>query len=164
MTVAQRRRFGDWEGDTVYGRGTRHCLLTQVERKSRWLIASRLPDRRADTVAAGHIQHLSALPTTWRRTSTLDNGKEFAAFPRVEQATGVRVFFADAYAAWQRGLNENTNGLLRRSFPKGTDFSQVSNRQLARVVHQLNNRPRKCLGYRTPAELVSYAIRGAVGK
>ena len=93
----------------------------------------------------------------------LDNGKEFAAFRQVEQATGVRVFFADAYAAWQRGLNENTNGLLRRTFPKGTDFSRVSDKRLANVVHRLNNRPRKCLGYRTPAEIVSQTLSGAVG-
>jgi len=161
--VETRKRFGDWEGDTVYGRRTRNCLLTQVERKSRYLIATRIPDRRAQSVAACKIAQFSALPKHWRRTLTLDNGKEFAAFKQVEQATGLRVFFADPYSAWQRGANENTNGLLRRYFPKGTDFSKISDDELANVVHALNNRPRKCLGYRTPYEVVHTALSGALG-
>ncbi len=161
--VAARGRFGDWEGDTVYGRATRTCLLTQVERKSRYLLANRITDRRATTVAAAKITQFSALPKSWRRTLTLDNGKEFAAFKHVEQQTGLRVFFADPYSAWQRGANENTNGLLRRYFPKGTDFSKVRDEVLAGVVHALNNRPRKCLGYRTPHEVVQHALSGALG-
>lgn len=161
--VEARKRFGDWEGDTVYGRRTRICLLTQVERKSRYLLAAKILDRRAQSVAACKIAQFSALPKHWRRTLTLDNGKEFAAFQQVEQATGLRVFFADPYCAWQRGANENTNGLLRRYFPKGTDFSQVADDALAFVVHALNNRPRKCLGYRTPFEIVHKAFGGALG-
>jgi IS30 family transposase len=161
--VHRRSRFGDWEGDTVYGRNTRDCLLTQVERKSRYLIANKISDRRASTVALRHIEHFSAMPISWRRTLTLDNGSEFAAFNQVEQHTGVRVFFADPYCAWQRGSNENTNGLLRRYFPKGTNFSDVSHEQLAAVVETLNNRPRKCLSYRTPVEVVQHALRGALG-
>ena len=114
-------------------------------------------------MAACKIAQFSPLPKCWRRTLTLDNGKEFAAFKQVEQATGLRVFFADPYSAWQRGANENTNGLLRRYFPKGTDFSQISDDELAFVVHALNNRPRKCLGYRTPYEVVHKALTGALG-
>ncbi len=91
-------------------------------------------------------------------------GKEFAAFKRVEQTIGIRVFFADPYSAWQRGTNENTNGLIRRFYPKGTDFSKVSDDELARVAHWINNRPRKCLGYRTPHEVVQNALSGALGK
>jgi IS30 family transposase len=161
--VEGRKRFGDWEGDTVYGKRTRYCLLTQVERKSRYLMAARVPDRRAQSVAQCKIAQFSSLPKRWRRTLTLDNGREFAAFKRVERATGLRVFFADPYCAWQRGVNENTNGLLRRYFPKGTDFSQVSDRELAFVVRALNNRPRKCLDYRTPGEVVHKALGGALG-
>jgi len=86
--VEARSRFGDWEGDTVYGRRTRNCLLTQVERKSRYLIATKVPDRRAHSVAVCKIAQFSPLPKRWRRTLTLDNGKEFAAFKQVEQATG----------------------------------------------------------------------------
>ena len=160
--VDRRSRFGDWEGDTVYGRHSRDCLLTQVERKSRYLIAGKIADRRASTVAERHIQYFSSVPPAWRRTLTLDNGKEFAQFSHVEQASRVRVFFADPYCAWQRGLNENTNGLLRRYFPKGTDFSEVSHEHLAVVVDNLNNRPRKCLGYRTSTEVVQRALSGAL--
>ena len=160
--VEQRSRFGDWEGDTVYGRRTRDCLLTQVERKSRYLIAAKISDRRASTVAQCHIEQFGALPVSWRQTLTLDNGKEFSAFKQVEQHTGLSVFFADAYCAWQRGSNENSNGLLRRYFPKGTDFSQVSDEQLAAVIENLNNRPRKCLGYLTPHEVVLRAFSGAL--
>ena len=161
--VAKRRRFGDWEGDTVYGAKTRACLLTQVERKSRYLIAHKVADRRASSVAQRKIEQFARLPKAWRRTLTLDNGKEFAAFRQVEHATGLRIYFADPYSAWQRGANENTNGLLRRYFPKGTDFSIVSDETLAAVVHALNNRPRKCLGYHTPHEVVQLALSGALG-
>jgi len=161
--VQTRHRFGDWEGDTVYGRRTRICLLTQVERKSRYLLAAKVSDRRAHSVAACKIAQFAAVPKRWRRTLTLDNGKEFAAFKQVEKATGLRVFFADPYCAWQRGTNEHTNGLLRRYFPKGTDFSQIADQELAFVVHALNNRPRKCLGYRTPYEVVHKALSGALG-
>ena len=89
-------------------------------------------------------------------------GSEFAAFSQIEQHSGVRVFFADPYCAWQRGSNENTIGPLRRYFPKGTDFSDVSHEQLAGVVETLNNRPRKCLGYRSPVEVVQRALGGAL--
>ena len=132
--VDERSRFGDWEGDTVYGRNTRDCLLTNVERKSRYLIVSKIGNRRASTVAQCHIEQFRVLPLSWRKTLTLDNGKEFSEFTWVEQQTSVSVFFADPYCAWQRGSNENTNGLLRRYFPKGTDFSQVSDEQLAPVA------------------------------
>jgi IS30 family transposase len=105
--VSERRRFGDWEGDTLYGSRTRHCLLTHVERKSRYLIAGKLPDRRAINVANCHSEQFQCVPNTWRKTLTLDNGKEFAAFKLIEQASELRVFFADPYCAWQRGANEN---------------------------------------------------------
>jgi transposase, IS30 family len=160
--VDRRRRFGDWEGDTVYGRSTHACLLTNVERKSRYLMVSKISDRRASTVAVCYIEQFSALPISWRKTLTLDNGKEFSEFTRVEQQTTMSVFFAEPYCSWQRGTNENTNGLLRRYFPKGTDFSQISDEQLASVADKLNNRPRKCLGYRTPTEVVQRALSGAL--
>jgi len=162
--VDTRKRFGDWEGDTIYGSKTKHCLLTQVERKSRYLLANRIVDRRATTVATAKITQFSVLPQSWRRTLTLDNGKEFAAFKHAERKTGLRVFFADPYSAWQRGANENANGIIRRFYPKGTDFSKVSDNELAEVVNWINNRPRKCLGYRTSHEVVQRALSGALGK
>lgn len=162
--VDTRKRFGDWEGDTLYGGKTRQCLLTQLERKSRYLLANKIADRQAKTVAQAKIAQLTSLPQSWRHTLTVDNGKEFADFRQVEKATGMRVYFADPYAAWQRGANENANGLIRRFYPKGTDFSKVSDDELAHVVHWINNRPRKCLGYRTPHEVVLQALSGALGK
>jgi IS30 family transposase len=158
-----RKRFGDWEGDTLYGGKTRQCLLTHLERKSRYLLARKIADRQASTVAAAKIAQFSVLPKSWRRTLTLDNGKEFAEFQAVEKAIGLSVYFADPYSAWQRGSNENVNGLIRRFYPKGTDFSTVSDDELAWVVNWINNRPRKCLGYRTPHEVVQHALSGALG-
>lgn len=161
--VEDRNRFGDWEGDTVYGRRSRCCLVTQVERKSRYLLVSKVPNRTAAAVAQTKIAQFNRLPQSWRRTLTLDNGKEFAGFKHVERATGLSIYFANPYSAWQRGANENANGRLRRYYPKGTDFSRVSEGELAAVAQAMNNRPRKCLGYRTPAEVARKASRGAVG-
>jgi IS30 family transposase len=98
-----------------------------------------------------------------RQTLTVDNGKEFARFKEIEIKTGLSVYFADPYAAWQRGCNENTNGLLRRYFPKGCDFLNVTDEDLASVVKKLNHRPRKCLGYQSPHEVFMLAERGALG-
>jgi IS30 family transposase len=100
---------------------------------------------------------------TLRQTLTLDNGKEFSRFKELEDSsTGLKVYFADAYSAWQRGTNENTNGLLRYYFPKGTDFRRVSDVKPAKAAANLNNRPRKCLGYRTPHEFFNEACNGAL--
>ncbi len=160
--VDRRKRFGDWEADTIYGHKTKQCLLTHVERKSRFLMLSKLGDRSANSVAQAHIERLSALPEQWRRTLTVDNGSEFAQFSRVEQACAIRFYFADPYCAWQRGTNENTNGLVRRYLPKGADFSQLDDEYLASLANSLNNRPRKCLNYRTPTEVVSLTLSGAL--
>ena len=160
--VDSRARFGDWEADTVYGHKTRDCVLTHVERKSRYLMARKVTDRSANTVSQSQLQQLSALPPQWRRTVTVDNVGEFADFRRVEDRCGVRIYFADPYCAWQRGTNENTNGLLRRYFPKGSDFSQVSDELLAAVTQSINNRPRKCLNYRTSTEVIQQTFSGAL--
>jgi len=160
--VATRDRFGDWEGDTVEGgKGTSH-LATHVERKCRYLIATKLADKKASTMTVQSIALFRRLPRRLRHTLTLDNGKEFSQFKEIEAKTGLKVYFADPYAAWQRGTNENTNGLLRYYFPKGTDFGKVSEKELALVVEKLNNRPRKCLNYRTPHEVFRKALRGAL--
>jgi len=160
--VATRARFGDWEADTIYGHKSKCCLLTQVERKSRFVILSKLSDRSASTVAQAHIEQLSRLPEQWRQTLTVDNGGEFAQFARVEQACAIDFYFADPYCAWQRGTNENTNGLVRRYLPKGTDFSHIDDQYLAILANSLNNRPRKCLNYRTPIEVIHLALSGAL--
>ena len=106
---------------------------------------------------------ISPLPKGLRRTLTLDNGKEFAAFKSLEAATGIAVYFADPYSAWQRGSNDNANGLLRQYIPKGCDMTKVTPARLALAVRNLNHRPRKCLGYRTPHEVISAKLAGAIG-
>src|SRR5690606_26768499 len=123
-------------------------LTTMVERKSQYLRVRKTKSLKPmDTMRAinGSLQDL---PQELLRTITLDNGKEFAEHQRLTEKLGVDVYFARPYASWQRGLNENTNGLLRQFFPKGTDFSRISHQQVARVEKLLNERPRKSLGYR----------------
>lgn len=160
--VAERSRFGDWEADLILGRRGSGAIATHVERKSRYVMASRLADRKAETFNAASLPVYQSLPEELRQTLTLDNGKEFSRFKELESGTGLRVFFADAYAAWQRGTNENTNGLLRYYFPKGTDFRRISDAKLAKAIERLNHRPRKCLGYRTPHEVFCEAHGGAL--
>ena len=160
--VDRRDRFGDWEADSIEGAKGSGAIASHVERKSRYLIAAKLADKKADTFAGETIRAFRRIPRAWRKTLTADNGKEFARFKRIEAATGLTVFFADPYAAWQRGTNENTNGLIRQYFPKGCDLRTVTHKHLAKVVSALNHRPRKCLGYRTPQEVLNAAKNGAV--
>lgn len=161
--VGLRQRFGDWEGDTVEGAKGGGHIASHVERKSRYLVAAKLANKTAEAMATAAILTFRRIPQTLRKTLTLDNGKEFARFKDIEKATGLMIYFADPYSAWQRGTNENTNGLLRRYFPKGTDFRNISDQRLASAVRKLNHRPRKCLGYRTPHEVFQVAKRGALG-
>ena len=160
--VATRERFGDWEGDTVEGAKGSGNITTHVERKSRYLIAAKLTNKSAAVTAQAVTAAFRRIPKVLRHTLTLDNGKEFARFKEIEKNTGLTVYFADPYSAWQRGANENTNGLLRKYFPKGSDFRNVTQKTLAEAVQKLNHRPRKCLGYRTPHEVFMDARRGAV--
>jgi IS30 family transposase len=161
--VASRRRYGDWEGDTIVGRGRVGGLLSLVERKSGFTLLARVQDRRATTVRYAAQERLAALPDTLRRTATFDNGKEFAEHERLSAATGLAIYFAQPYAAWQRGTNENTNGLVRQYVPKGTDLTATSHRAVAAIQSSLNDRPRKRLGYRTPREVLNhYAKRRGV--
>jgi transposase, IS30 family len=145
--VETRERFGDWEADTVVGRGRTSALVTVVERKSRYTKIVRVPRATADLVSTALSQCLQGLPT---KTITFDNGKEFAYHLAVAEALKAETYFAQPYHSWERGLNENTNGLIRQYFPKGTDFDTVSDEEVARVEGLLNSRPRKCLGYDTP--------------
>jgi len=160
--VNERSRFGDWEGDLVVGSRNSGAVATHVERKSRFLKASLLENRKAETFNSAATPVYQQLPEALRQTLTVDNGKEFSRFKELESCTKLKVYFADPYSAWQRGTNENTNGLLRFYFPKGTDFSQVSEDELNRAIKRLNHRPRKCLGYRTPYEVMRDALSGAL--
>jgi len=153
--VDRRSRFGDWEVDTMQGAKGQGALATHVERKSRYLLSRKLTDQRADTFSRATVRVFRTIPGKLRKTMTCDNGKEFARFKHIEQRLDFDVYFADPHAPWQRGTNENTNGLLRDFFPKGTDFTRVSHARVAKVQRMLNNRPRKCLNYRTPFEVLS---------
>lgn len=160
--VETRERFGDWEGDTIEGKKSTGYMATHVERKSRYLIAAKLLDKKARSLTLKSIKAFWRIPKKMRKTLTVDNGKEFARFKELEDKTGLTVYFADPYSAWQRGTNENTNGLLRQYFPKGTDFREFTEEDLAFAVKKLNHRPRKCLNYRSPQEVFSKASNGAL--
>lgn len=158
QVIDQRRRYGDWEGDTVVGAGRSGAIVTLVERKSGYLLSAKSRDRQARRVAEKIVARLGALPARLRRSATFDNGKEFALHERITQRLAMPVYFAKPYCSWQRGTNENTNGLLRQFLPKGADFRQVSWQTLARYTRQLNDRPRKRLDYRTPAEVFDQQV------
>jgi len=150
--VDQKIRLGDWEGDTVIGKNQQGFIMTLVERFSRFIVAGKRSCKHAKGVAAGitrllkpHIHHC--------HTITFDNGKEFADHQTIAAHLQAEIYFAHPYCSWERGLNENTNGLLRQYFPKKTNFHNVSHKQLQAAVDKLNHRPRKCLGYRTPFEV-----------
>ena len=152
--VELRDRIGDWEGDTVVGKGRSGYVLTNVERASRYTVARKLAAATAEATEQALYAAMRRLPAAKRRTQTFDNGKEFARHESIAARLGLAVYFAHPYSSWERGTNENTNGLLRQYLPKKTDFSALTDWQLASYVWQLNNRPRKCLNYRTPAEVI----------
>jgi len=151
--VNERKRVGDWESDTLEGRKSAGLLATHVERKGRYTIAIKLDDKSADTVTQSTLETMKKLPPEKVKTMTFDNGKEFAGFKELEHGLGMRSYFAHPYHSWERGTNENTNGLLRQFFPKGVDFDRISQSDVDRAAELLNNRPRKCLNYRTPTEV-----------
>jgi len=159
--VDQRKRFGDWEGDTVEGAKGSGGIASHVERKSRYLIAAKLPDKTASSSTSESIKAFWRVPKVMRKTLTIDNGKEFSQFKKLEEKTGLTIYFTDPYAAWQRGLNENTNGLLRQYFPKGMNFREITDKVLALAVKKINHRPRKCLNYQTPHEVYYKELHGA---
>lgn len=151
--IERRRRLGDFEGDLVVGSPGTGGVLTLVCRKSRYLRVTKVHNKTARHVHNKFKQVLTSLPTSKRHSTTFDNGTEFARCHLVENSHGTSLYFADPGCPHQRGTNENTNGLLRQYFPKGTDFRNVTHQELRRVENLMNNRPRRCLGYRTPAEV-----------
>jgi len=146
----ERARKGDWEADTIVGFNRKSGLLTLVDRKSRFLICRKLTRLGSKEIKTAMIESLRGQPV---QTITPDRGREFQLHGNVTTELGVEFYFPPPHQPWQRGTNENTNGLLREYFPKGYDFSTLSAEDLQKVVEQLNHRPRKCLGYRTPAEV-----------
>lgn len=148
--IKERLRIGDWEGDTVYGGVGKGLLVTQVDRKSRYLCAALLPKREAVLTRKTIVKMLKDLPV---KSISLDNGSEFADFHELESQLHTQVYFAEPHKPWQRGTNENTNDILRFFFPKGFDFHSITQDDVDFVVELLNNRPRKCLNWHTPAEM-----------
>lgn len=151
--VEDRTRTGDWEGDLVLGANQDGALLTLVDRKSRLLQSRKVKTKQAGEVAQAVSDALQDMPISWVKTITFDNGSEFARHEDMARALPVDIYFADPYSSYQRGTNENTNGLIRRYLPKGTSFRDLVQEKLDLIVEELNNRPRKCLGYRTPNEV-----------
>jgi len=148
---------GHWEGDLLTGANDTH-IATLVERHSRFTMLVKLPRRDTATVVGALAKHVRKLPEELRRSLTWDQGKEMAGHKRFTVATNVKVYFCDPRSPWQRGSNENTNGLLRQYLPKGIDISSYSQAKLNAVARQLNERPRKTLGYQTPAEMFSQSV------
>jgi transposase, IS30 family len=151
--VERRGRIGDWEGDTMLGRDKRVRIVTLVDRRSGYLIAYLLPKLNAELLTKLAVQKLRRLPRDKRQTLTLDNGTEFSDWERLEKQTGMTVYFAYPYHSWERGTNENTNGLLRQYFPKSIDFNLITPKDLADVVKRLNDRPRKRLKFKSPRQV-----------
>ena len=156
--VDGRCRYGDWKGDTIVGRWRRGGAVSLVERKSGYLLLDRASDLHAQTVCGAMAELYRSMPPTLRKTLTLDNGKEFADHEQLSAEAALKVYFADPYCSWQRGTNENTNGLIRQFFPKGTDLARIPKHRFTKVQQLLNDRPRKRLGYRTPSEILSPRI------
>ena len=147
--VEAKARVGDWEADTIVGAGHSGAVVSLVDRASKYALLRRLDRKTAAAVGAAMTGMLGSLPVY---TVTVDNGKEFADHARVSRALGADFFFARPYHSWERGLNEHTNGLVRGYLPKGTDFRKVTDADVRAVQDRLNARPRKALGYLTPAE------------
>ena len=150
--VEERSRIGDWEVDTIIGKRHRQAIVTLTERKSRFSLLAKVDQRTADQVGDTVIEMLQPVEDRLH-TLTADNGKEFADHERIAHALRVDFFFAHPYAAWERGTNENMNGLIRQYIPKTLDFAAVTNAVLVWVMNRLNHRPRKCLDFQSPFEV-----------
>lgn len=150
--VERKIRIGDWEGDTVVGKNHKGALVTLVDRKSKLTLIEKVENYTADAVEQAIVSVMEYLPRRYY-TLTVDNGKEFSNHENVASRLQIKVYFADPYSAWQRGLNENTNGLIRQYVPKGSEIRSLTKEQIEHIMERLNNRPRKSLGFLTPNEV-----------
>lgn len=159
-SVYNRKEFGHWEADTVVsGRGkTKACFATIAERTTRYYIAVKIPNRNGETMANAIIKALSKLPKSAVKTITCDRGSEFADWRRIEKELNCDMYFADPYCAWQKGTNENLNGLLREFYPKGRDLSRVSEKTLEKNLALINARPKKVLDFKKPVDLFNFFL------
>ena len=151
-SVLTRQLPGDWEGDLIKGAGNASAIGTLAERKTRYVILTKMKDATADTALSSFSRGLSKVPKTMRVSMTYDQGKEMARHAELADKLKIKVYFCDPHSPWQRPTNENTNGLIRQYLPKGIDLSIYSQKDLDKIADSLNNRPRKVLGFRTPLE------------
>jgi len=156
--VADRIIPGHWEGDLIVGRYNKSALGTLVERTTRTTLLIPIKSKSAEEVVKAFAKEVKKLPTQMKLTMTYDQGREMAQHKLFTNITGVKVYFAHPRSPWERGTNENTNGLIRQYFPKGTDFTKVTRKEVKRVQNQLNERPRKVLKFRTPFEMFEEVI------
>ena len=159
--VYKRNEFGHWEADTVVsGQGkSKVCFATLAERKTRYYVAIKIPDRTGRSMADAMIKYFSTLPKGAVKTITCDRGSEFSEWRRIENELNCYMYFADPYCAWQKGTNENLNGLLREFYPKGRNLSRVSPHTLNQNLELINARPKKVLGFRKPVDLFDSSIQ-----
>ena len=150
--VDRRQRIGDWEVDTIIGKGHYQAIVTLTERKSRFALLRKVYRRKAELVGEAVIDLLQPVADR-ANTITADNGKEFSEHERIAKELDIDFFFAHPYAAWERGANENMNGLVRQYIPKKRDFASVTDDELFQIINKLNHRPRKCLDFKTPFEV-----------
>lgn len=158
--VNERKRIGDWEGDTVESCEHKPGINTLVERKLGLVLITKLKTKTSLSTISAVSQRMSGLPPTLKQTITLDNGPENRDWQSLEERTGMKCFFAHPYHSWERGTNENTNGLIREYFPKKTDFTIINNEEIQKVEYAFNTRPRKRLGWLTPLEALGVALQG----
>lgn len=159
--INKRKRVGDFEADTVVSpKGkSKECLLTLVDRKTRYLEIIKLPNRKATTVNQAIKSFLETPIGSMMKTYTTDRGSEFTRFDELEKETGIEIYFADPHSPWQKGTNENINGLIREFFPKNTLFSNVTHEEVKKVQYLINIRPRKTLKWKTPLELMNKKLK-----
>lgn len=160
VIVDKRIRLGDWESDSIVSKNNAPGLNSLIERKSGLILLTKVSDKTADATTEIIVKRLSGLP---KHTLTMDNGSENQKWKKIEEKTGLKCFFAHPYSSWERGSNENGNGLVRWYFPKGTDFRKIDNEDIARVECALNTRPRKRLGWKTPLEIFNKELGVALG-
>jgi len=156
--IEKRIEVGHWEGDLVIGAKHKSCIGSIVERKSRYLLIVKPNDKKSKTVCVSFAKILNEQPELFKKSMTYDNGTEMAEHKLITKKTGMDIYFAHPYSSWERGTNENTNGLIRRYYPKKTDFNTVSQQDLYILQERLNNRPRKVLGYYTAKEIYQFEI------
>ena len=154
-----REDVGHREGDLVIGKNHKSAIGTIVERKTRFTLIIQLKSKKAMEVANEFSKILNKLNPIYKKKMTYDNGIEMARHEKITKKTGMKIYFAHPYSSWERGTNENTNGLIRRYLPKGTDFNQISRKQLLNIQEKLNNRPRKIIGYKTPKEMMDNELK-----